>query len=219
MEIINNIDELTDIKVLKYIASINKPKHNPYNDRYPAYPIVLKCYERCYELGDVEHIYEIASIYKSIDNNDKALKWYELGRERKDVKCIIGLGHLYCLVKNYQKAFEYYKEAKELGSDNAVEFLAQMYIDGNIPRDIGKSSKYYYYLMRKGYQDIIYEQLLAVMGGTKTILKYMVELREKNKEQEKIITDLMLRPPELGGPDYEKVKTDFSTLNANSVSR
>ena len=199
-----NIDKCSDLDELKNIARTN----------YADDALKLKCYEKCYQLGDLTVIANIASTYEFMKkrkrDDETAIEWYQLGITLNQVDCMVGLADLYRRAGDDAQAFKLYQEAKKQGSALAYEQLSVMYFKGqHVEPNLGKAIKYYLKCGRDWYMS---PDLIIRGTGEVKILQYIHELQTKVKEQEKLITKLRFRPPELGGPEYEKAKMEFATL-------
>jgi uncharacterized protein len=77
----------------------------------------------------------LAYIYDLSNDSELALKYYTLAADQGDAEGMFGLGTLYTagegVPKDPKLAFAWMKKAADKGQKQAINYLAQIYVDGN----------------------------------------------------------------------------------------
>ena len=206
-------DEIVAIgndKLLKHIGSIYQKEEN--------YKEAVKYYEAAYKLGNISAACKLGDIYddggNGIDKDgEKARNYYIAAKEKGHLAAVNALGNHYYDNGNYEEAFSYFKEGHKRGDRFATFNLGLSYCEGKgVPKNIHKALKYYIISYESGPTDVIDDigkiDLVDIVDFIKCKLIHISELDSQ-------ITELKLRPPELGGPEYEAVKTHFDENKAN----
>ena len=195
--------QLTDPVALKYIGDVHTQSGNKKE--------ALLFYEQCYKLGDKSLIYTIGNLYELLGNKEKAIEWYQIGREDRQTECIDALAHIHYQSKEYELAFKLYKESANLGCNVGLYNMAVMYKKGQFVATNDLQALKYFILAHEAGDDEAINKIQEF--ETKSIVDFLLKLHKNYKSQKTTLTELMLRPPELGGPEYEKAKREFSSLS------
>ena len=188
----------------------------------------VKYFEAAYQLGNSKAAYELGCIY-DIGNilvkqdKQKACQYYEYAKEHGCLDAINVLGKKYLESKEYELAHSYFREGYVLQLKFPTYNLGHLYEYGfGVDRDITKACKYYLKSYELGYNEAMnsikrLDPVVLINFYNHQLDKYRTIIDSKDIQISELntqITELKLRPPELGGPDYEAAKTNFE-LNAN----
>ncbi len=188
----------------------------------------IKYFEAAYNLGNNKAAYELGCMYDSGNpslqqDTQKALEYYEYAKEHGNLDAINVLGRNYYNSKEYELAYQYFREGYVLQLKLPTNNLGLLYENGfGVEKDLVKACKYYIKSYELGYNEAIHSikriDIISLINYFKQqIHKYHAVIDSKDiqiSEFNSQITELKLRPPELGGPEYEAAKTNFE-VNAS----
>ena len=137
----------------------------------------------------------------------KGFEWYLKAANAGDLTGMNNVGYAYQkgqgVEQHLKKAFEWYLKSAEKGCINAMCNLGFIYKKGiGVERDLLVSAQWY---------------LKAEENGETNVRSwiewedYALNLRIENIKLKKEILELSLRPPNIGGPEYEKAKKRYTS--------
>lgn len=180
-------------------------------------------FEAAYNLGNSKAAYELGCMYDTGNAHlkqdmQKALEYYEYAKEHGNLDAINVLGLKYLGSKEYELAHSYFREGYVLRLKFPTFNLGHLYENGfGVTKDSAKACKYYLKSYELGYAEAInsvkkLDPLTLINCFKQQIDKYRTLLDSKDiqiSELNQQILELKLRPPELGGPEYEAAKMHF----------
>jgi len=147
----------------------------------------------------------------------KAVYYYKLAADQNDSSGQNNLGYCYeegyGVEQDFSKAVYYYKLAADQNDSSGQNNLGHCYDEGiGIEQDLLKAA--YYYKLACDQGSIKAKNSLKKLQNRKEfqdllLSNYMLLLQEVN-ELKKENLELRLRPPNIGGPEYEEAKERFN---------
>lgn len=171
------------------------------------YDEMIKYFNMAIDKGHILAMTNLGSYHMDITRNyDEMIKYFDMAIDKGEVCAMNNLGVYYCDVKhNLDLAYKYLIRACKYNYDAAINNVNRIYIDDHIDIlikyllefDVKPS------IMKKN--NVIINKFYEQAELNKRLTTEIIELREQ-------ITELRLRPPQLGGPEYEEAKKDFESL-------
>ena len=176
----------------------------------------FKYFEAAYKLGNSKATYELALMYDTGNSHikqdvPKALEHYELAIKQGNHDAINTLGRKYYDNKEYAQAHKYFKQGYKLSIMWPTHNMGILYETGLfVEKDLIRACKYYIKAYKLGctlsldqIKKMEHTTLVNLFNYQTNKLQLIIDLKDKQ------IAELKLRPPELGGPEYEAAKTHF----------